>query len=342
MKDSHALIRTDAPQDAGLSRVQERLERDLARVREQLCALVTPNSRIIQAPILYSVENMGRLLRPTLVLLSSYLVTGDAEGETPAPTIDAAAVVEILHTATLFHDDLIDEAEIRRGMPTANAKYGDDIALLTGDYLLARCMQTAAALGVAQLSLMAQTLVDLCVGQMLETTQLFDPNRSEADYLASISGKTARLMQASTELGALQCGASEADRAALESFGHNLGMAFQIWDDVLDFQDTDTGKETAKDLRNGVYSLPLIYAVKEFPDRLPALLSQYPLTSDHFREVLAVMDECGALGRATDVALHHVTTAMETMTGTFRDRSPVVVRYLVELVGRLARSARQS
>lgn len=342
MRDSHALIRAGAPADTGLARVQERLELDLARVRERLYALVTPNSSTIQAPIMYSVENTGRLLRPTLVLLSSYLLAGELEKETAAPVIDAAATVEILHTATLFHDDLIDEAEIRRGMPTANAKFGDDIALLTGDYLLARCMETAASLGVAQLSLMARTLVDLCVGQMLETTQLFDPARSEADYLASISGKTARLMQAATVLGALQCDATDADRELLGSFGHNLGMAFQIWDDVLDFQNTDTGKETAKDLRNGVYSLPLIYTIKEFPDRLPPLLSQQPLTSDRCQEVLALMAECAALERATDVALRHVATAMETMTGSFRDRAPVVVRYLVDLVGRLARSARQS
>lgn len=337
MKDSHALITTGLS-DSDLARVRERLADDLARVTDRLRELVTPRDNRINDPVMYSVAHTGRLLRPTLVLLSSYLFEGEPGQATGQHVIDAAATVEILHIATLYHDDLIDEAEIRRGVPTANAKYGDAIALLTGDYLLASCMLAAARLGVPHLRLMAETLVDICVGQTIETSQLFDPLRTEQDYLAAVSGKTARLMRACTAMGALQCGADPETREALESFGHNLGMAFQIWDDILDLSTTDTGKQTAKDLFNGVYTLPVIYAIKDYPDRLLPALEQQPLTAEQCAEILTVMHECGAMGRATEMAARHVSAAVSAIQDNqlLAERAPAVVRYLFDLVGRLA------
>ena len=319
------------------SQVQEQLEGDLARVRERLRSLVASPSDKVREPIQYAVEQTGRLLRPTLVLLSSYLIADEPGVPTHRHIIDAATAVEILHVATLYHDDLIDAAQIRRGRPTANAKYGDEIALLTGDYLLARCMQVAGSLGAAQMALMAETLIDLCVGQMLETRQLFDPMRTEQDYLDAISGKTARLLRTSTTIGALQCGANKDVQSALASFGHNLGMAFQIWDDILDFCSTDTGKETAKDLRNGVYTLPVIYAIKDSPDRVLAILHDQPLSAGQCQEIVSILHESGAIRRAAEVAQRHLTAAIRAVRTqpSFADRAPVFGRYLLDLVDRL-------
>ncbi len=338
MNNAQALIAADPPLEADLAQVQHQLEEDLTRVRERLRTLVaTPNQRV-SGPIMYSVEDTGRLLRPTLALISSYLVAGDWGIATKPDVVDAATTVEILHVATLFHDDMIDEAQIRRGRPTANVKYGEPIALLTGDYLLARCMRIAAELGSAQLKLMADTLNDLCVGQMMETSQLYDAKRSEQEYLAAIGGKTASLMKAAATIGALQAGADTDAQQALATFGHNLGMAFQIWDDILDLCSTGTGKTTDKDLLNGVYTLPLIYAATDEPERVSAILDERAsLSLERCDEILSIMHECGALNRAAEVARRHVQTAFAAIERhpTFAGRAPVVGRYLIDLVGKL-------
>jgi heptaprenyl diphosphate synthase len=338
MNNTQALITADPPRDADLAEVQRQLEEDLGRVRSRLRTFVASPHQRIRGPVMYSVEDTGRLLRPTLALISSYLVEGEWGVATRADVNDAATTVEILHVATLFHDDLIDEASIRRGRPTANVAFGEPIALLTGDYLLARCMRVAADLGTDQLRLMADTLNDLCVGQILETSQLFDVTRSETDYFAAISGKTASLMKAAAAIGALQCGADPGAQHALASFGHNLGMAFQIWDDILDLCSTGTGKTTDKDLLNGVYTLPLIYAIAEEPDRVLAILTEdKPLTLPRCDEIVAILHGCDALNRAARTAQQHVATAFQAIEAdpNFAERSPLIGRYLVDIVGKL-------
>ncbi|CAL9647608.1 hypothetical protein SUDANB176_06520 [Streptomyces sp. enrichment culture] len=338
MKNPPVSTGEESPPDDGLAQIQDRLRQDLALVAERLRSLVAPPHEKIRGPIMYAVQHTGRLLRPTLALLSSYLLDGEPDAAARRRVVDAAAAVEILHVATLYHDDLIDNARIRRGRPTANAEYGDALALLTGDYLLARCLQSAASLGPSRTACMTETLIDVCAGQMLESSQLFDPLRSEEDYLTTISGKTARLMRCATAMGALQCDASDDARAALESFGHHLGMAFQIWDDILDLSGPDTGKQIAKDLHNGVYTLPVIYAVKDYPDRVLPALREQPLSAVRCREIVDLLHESGAIARAAEVARRHVADALravETHPG-FTHRAPAVGRYLRGMVDLLS------
>jgi heptaprenyl diphosphate synthase len=342
MNEIQGPIFTDARPDGLISHIRERLEHDLSRVRQRMRSLAEPPNKKVRSPILYGVENTGRLFRPTLVLVSSYLVEKEHNAETSQHVIDAAATVELLHIATLYHDDLIDDAATRRGLPTASVKYGNSIALLTGDYLLARCMQVAATLGNEHTLLVSETLAQACMGQILETSQIYDPVRSEADYLTAISGKTAYLMRTCTSLGALQCGASREAQDALASFGHDLGMAFQIWDDILDFSGHDgtdkTGKEPAQDLVNGVYTLPVIYAIQDLPEHLRSALGQPPLSVEHRRDILAVLHESGAIDRAADLARRHITNAIQTVKThpSFEARAPLVERCLLDLVSRLA------
>ncbi|MBB1261651.1 polyprenyl synthetase family protein [Streptomyces alkaliterrae] len=335
MKQTPAVAASPYSSDEALTLVQKRLEGDLARVRERLHSLVAPPHSRIAGPIEYAVAQTGRLLRPTLVLLSAYLLEEDA-ADTPQRVVDAAAVVETLHVATLYHDDLIDDARTRRGRPTANAKYGDTLALLTGDYLLARCMEAAAAVNAAPV--MARTLTDVCVGQMLESSQLYDPLRSEDDYLAAISGKTARLIRTAALMGALQSNADNIGQEALEGFGHHLGMAFQIWDDILDICSEETGKQVAKDLHNGVYTLPVIYAARTHPDEMLPILRERPMSEEQRQRVISLTHRSGALGRAADVARDHVRDAMGALRShpSFAERAPVVGRYLHGVVDRFA------
>jgi heptaprenyl diphosphate synthase len=308
-------------------------------VRESLVSFTATPSKKIQEPIHYTATTTGRLFRPTLVLISSYLFDATPSAGTAKSVIDAAAAVELLHVATLCHDDLIDEAHTRRGMPTCNAKFGDSAAILVGDYFLACSMQIAAFLGTKQTALIAETLSQLCVGQTLETVQTFDTSRSEGDYLAAISGKTAWLMRTSTAIGALQCGADQASQDALASFGHNLGMAFQIWDDILDLMDDgNSGKTVGKDLANGVYTLPVIYCMKELPDHLVRALSRPAPSSVDVAETLSLVRNSGAIDRATDVAQRHIADAISAIRDTpcFEGRRRAVEQCLLDVVKRLA------
>lgn len=341
MDNGEALLLSDdlrQEQEIGLAGLQEHLDRDLARVRERLGVLARPASGKAEEPIMYAVEQVGRLFRPTLVLASFYLVQNEFGAGTPQEVIDTAASVELLHVATLCHDDLIDNAAIRRGKPTAGARYGSDVGLLIGDYLLACCMRIAAGLGVSQTSVMSDTLIQMCLGQIEETRGLYDPLRTEEDYLSAISGKTAYLMRAASMMGAMRPDVGPDTQEVLAGFGHNLGMAFQIWDDILDLFGTDTGKEPAQDLRNGVYTLPIIYALDKFPDHLVGKLRDQTVTAEELQELVRVINDSGATSRAAATARRRVADAVRSVKThpVFADRAPLVERCLLGLIAKLA------
>jgi heptaprenyl diphosphate synthase len=284
---------------------------DLARVRTLLAATVRVGEQRINEPCGNLIRNNGRLFRPTLVLTSAYAF---APGE-PASrqVVTAAAVTELLHVATLYHDDLCDEADTRRGLPTVNALYGNTIALLCGDHLLACCVELLAELDAAAVLLFAETLKALCNGQFLETVDLGDLTRDEEAYFAAISGKTAKLMSASAALGAMQAGAGAREQKVMASYGHHLGVAFQIWDDLLDLWSAiDTGKPRFGDLRNGVYTLPVIHGLRNRPD-LAELLSNRPLTDEHCQQVLSLLDATDARQRSLAAAREHIGAALGSL-----------------------------
>ncbi|HEV7652342.1 MAG TPA: chorismate-binding protein [Actinophytocola sp.] len=288
------------------------LRDDLARVRRLLAATVRVGDERINEPCGTLIRNNGRLFRPTLVLTSAYTFAGD--GPVDDRVVAAAAVVEMLHVASLYHDDLCDQAETRRGRPTVNALHGDAIALLCGDHLLACCVNLLADLGPDAVRLFADTLKTLCNGQFLETTDVGDLGRDEAAYFESIAGKTAKLMSSSTAFGAMQAGADPREQKIMARYGHHLGVAFQIWDDLLDlWPDTDTGKPRFGDLRNGVYTLPVIHAMNSRPEELGALLRTRPLTDETCHRVLALLERTGARQRSLAAARDHVGLALGTL-----------------------------
>jgi heptaprenyl diphosphate synthase len=199
----------------------------------------------------------GKRLRPALVLLSS------RAGEPGRPESDmAAAAVELVHLATLYHDDVIDETEVRRGVPTVHSKWGVEVAVLAGDYLFAVGCILGATAGGEVPKILATALADVCEGQIAETQALDDPDRSVQGYLETIGRKTGALFRASCELGASTSGAGPGERAALRDYGENLGAAFQLVDDVIDLVGNPvvTGKTPGTDLKEGVFTLPVLLA----------------------------------------------------------------------------------
>jgi len=177
-----------------------------------------------------------------------------------------------VHLGSLYHDDVLDEATDRRGVESVNARWGNLVAILSGDFLLARASEIAASLGTEVAGLLAATIGRLCMGQVSEFRTAFDVSRTTRSYLESVAGKTASLMAASCRIGALTAGLSRERVDALTAFGESLGMVFQIRDDVLDLVGTQEmlGKPPGQDLVEGIYNLPVINALAD-PDAGPEL-----------------------------------------------------------------------
>jgi geranylgeranyl pyrophosphate synthase len=307
---------TYRPTMAGLAALLDLppLADDLTRVEHAL-------RRSVEAPDAFLTEVAGHLisaggkrLRPALVLTAAYTVDPDAAGR-PAPEdcVMGGVSVELVHLGSLYHDDVMDEALTRRGVESVNARWGNLVAILAGDFLLAKASEIAASLGTEVAGLLAATIADLCEGQVRELTKIFDVARSEEAYLDAIAGKTAALMAASCRIGALTAGLPRDQVEALTTYGHRLGMVFQIVDDVLDVVATDEqlGKPSGNDLVQGVYTLPVIRAMAGAPD-LASLLGA-PLDDATMNKARDLVRSNGAVPAALSVASTYAAEAEEAL-----------------------------
>lgn len=302
-----------------------RLEDDLGRVETQLRQAVTSEDPFLTEVARHLVDAGGKRLRPALTVAAASLGSADGFGlgaDGPGAPDGAAAFVmggvsvELVHVGSLCHDDVIDEALTRRGVETVNARWGNLIAILAGDFLLARASEIAAGLGTEVAGLLAATIARLCQGQTLEIQAAYDVKRSESSYLAAIAGKTASLMSAACRIGALTSGQDRDRVDALTSFGHAFGMAFQICDDILDLVGTDEslGKPAGLDLVAGVYTLPVIMALAD-PDTGPALapLLGGPIDPEARDQARQLVRASPALDQAVASARHWADQAGEAI-----------------------------
>ena len=239
----------------------------------------------------------GKRLRPMLVLLAA-----QAAGYTGAHDVLLAAVVEFIHTATLLHDDVVDESDLRRGRKTANALWGNAASVLVGDFLYSRAFQMMVeANDMRVMRILADTTNRIAEGEVLQLLNIHNPDVDEAAYLRVIERKTAVLFAAATRLGGLLGGVSAAQEQALADFGLNLGFAFQIADDVLDYvSDTDTlGKNIGDDLAEGKATLPLIHALENADPAQAAPIRRAIETGglDALDTILDAIRSSGAVGR---------------------------------------------
>ncbi|BDS49944.1 polyprenyl synthetase family protein [Rhodoluna lacicola] len=230
------------------------LESGLEIVEENLKQATSHADKIAGASARHLVDAGGKRVRPTLVLLSAQL--GDAKNQ---DIIDAAVVVELTHLATLYHDDVMDDAPTRRGVPTAQMIWGNSIAILTGDLLFARASQVGSRLGEESLILQADTFERLCLGQLHET---IGPNETEdpiAHYIEVMADKTGSLIAAAARLGIMLSGAPREYLEPMGAYGEKVGVAFQLIDDVIDISAAGpSGKTPGTDLRAGVPTLPVL------------------------------------------------------------------------------------
>jgi heptaprenyl diphosphate synthase len=286
---------------------------DLARVEESLQAAVRTPDPFLADVAAHLVAAGGKRIRPTLALCATYACSSAAGATDDAVT--GAVAVELVHLGSLYHDDVIDEAETRRGVPSVNARWSNIVAILAGDFLLARASSLAASLGADVAGLLAATIGELCRGQVLELQHLFDATRSEDGYESTIEGKTAALFATSCRVGGMVAGVPDPTLDALTRFGRHLGMCFQIVDDVLDLtaSEEELGKPSGQDLLEGVYTLPVIYALRESPE-LRELLGR-PIDQERLAEVRAIATRNGAVEGALSVARDHAVKARDALEG---------------------------
>ena len=291
-----------------------RLEDDLATLEEALRHSVETGDPFLTDVAGHLIGAGGKRLRPALTLASAA-----ASGvETTPEVVQGGVSVELVHLGSLYHDDVMDEATSRRGVESVNAHWGNLVAILAGDFLLARASEIAASLGTEVAGLLAATIGRLCEGQVGEIQSAFDVSRSEESYLTSIAGKTASLMAASCRIGALTAGLQRPQVDALTGFGQAFGMAFQIRDDLLDVvaSDGSLGKPAGQDLVEGTYSLPVIFALAD-ADAGPELreLLGRPVNAPERDKARAIVRSTDAIRAAKDVGRRYAEQAAEAVHG---------------------------
>ena len=239
---------------------------ELEQVETEFERQARSNVQVIAYIADYLRRSGGKRVRPALTILSSHAVGGDGSRYN---SIRMATVMEFLHTATLVHDDIIDESSTRRNRPTVNALYGNQTAVLMGDWLYMSAFETSLSeRSLPILDILTRVTRKMTEGELLQLTLLGQSDISEAQYLDVLQRKTAHLFSACCEVGAILGSASETQQAALRDYGLNLGTAFQLTDDLLDFTSTDDalGKAAGVDLLGGKVTLPLIYLVQSNPE----------------------------------------------------------------------------
>ncbi|MFC1979057.1 polyprenyl synthetase family protein [Chloroflexota bacterium] len=239
------------------------IKEELDAVRSTMLDATKEDNPRLTGPLEYALKNQGKLVRPAITLLCGKLFNNNAK-----PLIQMSASIEFLHLASLLHDDTIDKSDTRRGQPTVSNIWGNSTAILIGDYLFAKSAHMVSTLGKTEMmTIFAQTLMSLCIGVLEESNNIYNAKQTRDDYYKKIDNKTASLFYLASESGAALGEASKKNVDALKSYGYNLGMAFQIIDDILDFtgEQEEMGKPVGSDFLSGNLTLPAMLLMEKQP-----------------------------------------------------------------------------
>lgn len=305
--------RTPSALAAALRDIQAPVHTDLEAVGQELWRIVSADVPLVQNVQQHLMGMKGKLFRPTLLLLSA-----SVEGAAPRKAVTLAAIIELIHLATLVHDDAVDHSVLRRGRPTLNALFSHQVSVIMGDYLYLRALRELVTLGDLE-AMRAITFAsnEMTIGEIRQLAQYDALSFTESDYETLIRSKTAALFMAACDVGAW-CGAPN-HRAALTRFGERLGMAFQVADDLLDYteQTEMTGKPSGLDLKEHKVTLPLIAAMREMPagarGRVEALFASAEPEEDTIAEVVELVRDHGGLEYARRRADQYSREAEEAL-----------------------------
>lgn len=298
-----------------LSDVMSLTEHEMKAVNEEILSQLNSEVSLINQVGFYLISGGGKRLRPLITLLSA-----NALGYKGQAHIKIAALIEFIHTATLLHDDVVDESPTRRGKSTANAEFGNAASVLVGDFIYTRSFQMMTDIGsMPLLKLMSDAVNVIAEGEVLQLMNCNNPDITENDYMQVIYSKTARLFEAATHAAAVITDQNEETTEQLKNYGKFLGTAFQLIDDHLDYTaDSETlGKALGDDLAEGKVTLPLLHAIAHANAEDQALLRQIVETGDgreHIETVLAIMEKCGSLAYTKQRALEESDKAIEALS----------------------------
>jgi len=279
----------------------------------------------------YLVAAGGKRFRPLLVLLSGYF------GDPSDPRlIQGATAIEITHLATLYHDDVIDEADTRRGRPSVNARWDNTVAILTGDFLFAKASEISSDLGTEVTRLLARTIAILCDGQIREVAAAGRLDQSEDAYMEIIRRKTAQLMATSCRLGGMLSDAPLDTVERLDDFGMALGLAFQLSDDIMDVTSTEEElrKLPGQDMREGVYTLPVLHALADGSSgrELRAILNEGAPQGERLAAALELIRSDGALSKSRDAVTARVRRCVNLASGLPTGSAPDALVHIAEFI----------
>lgn len=268
---------------------------DLALVEAELLSVIQTPVEMLTDISAHLTKAGGKRLRPALYLLCAKQgYTSDSN------TISVAAAIELIHMATLVHDDVIDSAATRRGIATANAQWGNHASVLSGDFLFAKAFSIVASKGSNEiLRILADVISSMCEGEIVQIKESFNPDQQEAAYYDRIAKKTADFIAGSARIGAIMAGMSKQDIQALHDYGYSLGMAFQITDDILDFTSSveQLGKPAGNDLRQGIITLPIIHALRDpvAGRQLREIIVRQRMDEADIKQGLAIVHNAGSI-----------------------------------------------
>jgi geranylgeranyl pyrophosphate synthase len=316
--------------------LEEQIRAGLDQVETALEKAVRADYELLGEAASYILAAGGKRFRAMLVLLSACF--GDP---TDPRLVQGCVAIELTHVATLYHDDVMDEAEFRHGVPSVNTKWDNSVAILSGDFLFAKASELSADLGAEITRLLARTIATVCDGQIRDVTTAGSLAQTQDGYMETIRRKTAALIATSCRLGGMLSEAPPDQVDVLERFGELLGLGFQLSDDIMDVISSDDvlGKPPGQDLRQGVYTLPVIYALQDGPRgrELADLLEAGPPEGERLERALQLVASDGSLGRAREAVTAEVrrarTLAEALPPGAPRDALLHLAEYLAARCG---------
>ncbi len=317
-----------------LTTIYSHLRTDLSTIEKDLEKTIEAQHSILQDASTQLLKAGGKRIRPVFVLLSAQFGKYDVER-----VKRAAVALELIHMASLVHDDVIDDASLRRGKPTIKAQWDNRVAMYTGDYIFARSLEYITYLNKVEAHhVLSQAIVDMCLGEIEQIRDQYNLNQDIKDYFRRIKRKTALLISVSCELGALAGDAEPDIQLHLKRFGYYVGMAFQITDDILDFTATEKqlGKPAGSDLQQGNITLPVFFAREDrfFEQQLRNVMENQPITRDDIESLIGAIKELGAIDRSKEIADRYLEKAFHALDQVPDIKAKRSLRQIAEYIGR--------
>lgn len=311
------------------------LKKDLNTIEKALKQTIQAEHPVLRNASTQLLQAGGKRIRPVFVLLSGQFGTFNIE---PIKTV--AVSLELIHMATLVHDDVVDEAELRRGKPTVKSRYGNRVAMYTGDYILARALESIADIEDPRIHrILSKALVEVCVGEIEQIRDKYNWDQNVRSYLRRIKRKTALLIATSCKLGALATGASEVEANKLYRYGYYIGISYQIIDDILDFTSSanELGKPTGNDLLQGNITLPVLLAMqdKDFYEFLRELFRDpTSISEENMKELLFKLEKTDSINESYRISDRFLEKALFSLEDLPENKAKSTLIDIATRIGR--------